>query len=871
MQNFLELLNPLSSRYNACADLNKLSPVSYVTVIFVTAIASLLTAFVGTALVFRLLVGRLKPIELPPAKPTPLTDTATKVADSAKDLLPGANPASQEPPVAPPPPALKPASANRNSKEEVTLASYLDGTRTLNKREPAANPQVPPIDQAPDAELTPPPAPTPPPVKALPSQKSTQAFTLDSFFDGTLSLKSKKMVLSNGVIAPVEENQASGTAELEPPLKKNSSAEDLKKLLEQTGSFNEEVETFKQTHCIQEEEGSGKIEKEAKELAEKEESDFGFENLSLESSIFFNQRTRNDLGLNPEECNLTSYLSYLKSDWSVSNGVQETPITFKDGKIIPIDSSDEEGKKLALRKFLHILKETYGTELSHVVTYRYKLNEEVLTLETIKKALIGVAANVKASDLEKLFVEIKKDEISRYRASDLLKKIDLAHFEAIRAKNEFKELTSEDIQFLLKAFKTYQLNDSAEIESIGGSLSWTLSEKSTSDFCLAHDVGLLSTLSEWNDLRLELDYEGALSEYIGKTVSYHELKEGMVITLPRKDNTFCFYKVASKLAPKKDAVISFLFVPLMESQDLDPSTGPNVHLTFRGTMPGVNDLDSGGSLYRDQDWTGIGRRAFKERKPEILEMVTSYLEASQPSQIHISGHSLGACDTQRGLAFLASHYANAEETSPLKKIKGLHAAGHNPPRANPTVNLVLKKAVAKISKQEKPIDMSLLYVRYFDKNYEDIVQKCGDVLAGADTASGPIDGDEEVFKNAAFFKRRMIEITMDEENDISGILPRHTTRALNKRRYPETFTSKKLDCTNEEDRKAFDKIAARRFEWDEKNYSALQKVLYGAFWYSSYLIRTPKNYLIRLPFHGLCYLGLEVQRQMAADPQRRHI
>lgn len=851
MQNFLELMNPLSSRYNACADLNKLSPLSYVTVIFVTTIASLLTAFLGTALVFRLLVGRLKPIELPPAKPTPLTDTASKVADSAKDLLDGTHSAT---PLAPPPPAVKPPLTNTNSNE-ITLASFFDGTRTLKKKEPVA--EIPR-------------APTPPQVKVLPTKKSSSTLTLESFFDGTHSLNSKKMVLANGVIA--ETNQTSGTSELTLPLKKNSSMEDLKKLLEQKNSLNEEVENFKQAHCIQEEEeGSGEIEKEALALAEKEEVDFGFENISMESSLFFNRGVREALGLNPEECNLTSYLSTLTSDWSVATGVQETPITFKDGHIVPIDPSDEEGKKLALKKFLHILKETYGTELSHVVTYRYKLNEEVLTLETIKKALIGVAANVKASDLEKLFAEIKKDEISRYRASELLKKIDFAHFEAIKAKSEFKELSSEDIQFLLRAFKTYQLSDSNEIQSIAGNLSWTLSEKSNSDFCLIHDIGLLATLSEWNDLRLELDYEAALSEYIGKTVSYHELKEGMVITLPRKDNTFCFYKVASKLAPKKDAVISFLFVPLMESQDLDPSNGPNVHLTFRGTMPGVNDLDSGGSLYRDQDWTGIGRRAFKARKPEILDMVTSYLEDAKPSQIHISGHSLGACDTQRGLAFLASHYANAEETNPLKKIKGLHAAGHNPPRANPTVNLVLKKAVAKISKQEKPIDMSLLYVRYFDKNYEDIVQKCGDVLAGTDTASGPIDGNDEVFKNALFFKRRMIEITMNEENDISGILPRHTTRALNKRRYPETFALKKLDCTNEEDRKDFDKIAARRFEWDEKNYSSMQKVLYGVAWYSSYLVRTPKNYLVRLPFHGFCYLGLEIQRLMSSDPQRRHI
>lgn len=115
MNNLISSLNPFSSKYNALEDFNKLTFLSKLTVIFVTTLASVATAFICTPLVFRLLVGRLKPLD--PSKDTSQNDLAKKTAEAAKSVL-GQNDA--------------PPNLDLNEETLLHLFSYLD-TKSLFK------------------------------------------------------------------------------------------------------------------------------------------------------------------------------------------------------------------------------------------------------------------------------------------------------------------------------------------------------------------------------------------------------------------------------------------------------------------------------------------------------------------------------------------------------------------------------------------------------------------------------------------------------------------------------------------------------------------------------------------------------------------
>lgn len=85
MNDLISGLNPFSSRYQALLEFDGLTLLSKLTVLFVTAITSLATAFICTALVFRLLVGRLKPLKL--SLETTQTALAKKINETAKPIL----------------------------------------------------------------------------------------------------------------------------------------------------------------------------------------------------------------------------------------------------------------------------------------------------------------------------------------------------------------------------------------------------------------------------------------------------------------------------------------------------------------------------------------------------------------------------------------------------------------------------------------------------------------------------------------------------------------------------------------------------------------------------------------------------------------
>lgn len=94
MNDCISGISPFSSKYQALHEFNSLTLLSKLTVIFLTTLASLATAFICTSLVFRLLVERLKPLQL--SLETPQTDLAKKTNEAAKSILRESLPLNEE-------------------------------------------------------------------------------------------------------------------------------------------------------------------------------------------------------------------------------------------------------------------------------------------------------------------------------------------------------------------------------------------------------------------------------------------------------------------------------------------------------------------------------------------------------------------------------------------------------------------------------------------------------------------------------------------------------------------------------------------------------------------------------------------------------
>jgi hypothetical protein len=641
------------------------------------------------------------------------------------------------------------------------------------------------------------------------------------------------------------------TIEYKGNLVERETKDDLKEILKELKKDNT-VYTEAQINL----EESIKAEQSAIDKTNQDENEMMKSWTDLTSSIIDKNKEREELGLKENECNLVPYIFQYINDLigdgdNLAKSIKDSDtIAFKGGTIVKA-ANDGEAKK-SYNAFHHILKETYGTILAERIFGRYRLNKkDTISLRDLKKAMVGIALNVLDGDLRKLFDNIKTDpagKLTSYRAGNILFGTNKELYLKIQQKNSFDELDREEVVFLHSAFRTLPIQNTRL--SVPDVLDFLKNDSEGEDFLYLHDLKALQLMESWKSLDVQFPL-WALGEFTGKSLAYLELKKGLILPLPEvKEGSPLsdiphLYKVESSLEDKNDAVVCHLLTPLNNAVSLLPNENnshEHIFLPFRGTLPEPKAKAGGTSLYRDFKWDGIGRSSYDSREKEIQKMVEDYLAETTKENVtlHISGHSLGGCDTQRALVSMLEKVAVTEEGSPWKKLKKVVVTTFNAPRVNPTVNKRLKDAVRSIKDKSIPLEVNLDHIRFFDKSYEDTIQKFGDILLGSDLQGGTGD---QVLKSCPWFKRRIIEMHMDDDQGLAaGFIIRHGYRPFNKAICNIPYKMKILNSDIEEERKAMEKMMAGNFHWDKSEMGIASQLINNFLWYSSWaLFREPKK------------------------------
>lgn len=419
---------------------------------------------------------------------------------------------------------------------------------------------------------------------------------------------------------------------------------------------------------------------------------------------------------------------------------KEKSILLKDDDVLIFDEKDNTiqkengdailGRKQAVQKFQALLIYTYGERLAAAVIARLRFVEkEELTWIDIKRALISVAAQVRASDLRQLFEDLKVDGRMLCK-SNIQEKID--EFKGLK----FEELTAGHFQILESAFRSIKIGPIQE--DISQALASNISDFPTPEFARDWEVmegrricsfrphnrygeSMTEEIFKDDDVhaltrRDKLPSVEELerlsdAEYWSTEIAYHQnsdpidalgytCKDGSVYSA--KEGVF---RVVGKIPDQNDGVAFYFYQPLHASQISVDASYPFI-MTCRGA-----DVKDPISLIRELDIKGIGKDSFKNRAKDTIETLLFHLNQIQHENVtfKIFGHGLGAVDMQRMLELLLSLMEEREKlkqeskaqnvreleeqlkaTKALDKIKKIEAIGFNPSAPEYSVSLSVR-------------------------------------------------------------------------------------------------------------------------------------------------------------------------------------
>lgn len=493
-----------------------------------------------------------------------------------------------------------------------------------------------------------------------------------------------------------------------------------------------------------------------------------------------------------------------------SGFTNDTPIGISgNGGIVPL-ASGEKSNALTQHLLIAMIAKTYGIEMAERMTRRYNLDKNSqLNIGEFKRILIGLAANIRTTDLDLIFAKVKQADNDHVFVNQL-EKYNPQMVQRLQQSGETP--TSMDYAFLLEMLRLVRVDgnavpvvqalfqDQSTAEKVYGKKKETVDHfVEWMDYKAAFHAGT------WDQLRTNLDglphsYEIAIAEFFGKSLAYDELRQGMVFTIPNKNpnGSPTTYSLVDSLAHKGDAVHGFFF-----SEDRVPANEvQNLHLAFRGTAFSNQMLDAEASLYRDGALHQIGKAQFDKREKEIVSRLERYLESQPNNQVvlNISGHSLGGADAQRALVLITEAVANSDKNSPLRKIKKIECTPHNTPGLEESLNSRFDAAMKKIEADEQlreQVQVEVNYVMHWfklDGQYvQDVVQQVGDCFVGANLSSSNL-------------KRRVYNVyndhieldTIYSPKGINTALEVHSQRVFNPILYPY---APKIEFVDEVDQK----------------------------------------------------------------------
>jgi hypothetical protein len=481
--------------------------------------------------------------------------------------------------------------------------------------------------------------------------------------------------------------------------------------------------------------------------------------------------------------------------YSLMTEIFNNPNTFPDDKVVryvgrelSIPSAVAPASSRDRTAFTDHLAEAFGKVGIEVVSELG--NSGNLTVADMKAAFLRVAARVTTEDLRGLFDLIKEQGTNRPSLdvcyAQCWTNLSSADRAQIMRVSDFENLTSSQIAILLKPFRYVPLRveenlryyptvdavfhqdpaqRSAAISSVCSADGEFLRALAFADqlMCLQSED---TTTNSKSPFESGLQYVLAASEHIGKRICYHDLRAGMIIPCENEVGDEFFYTVKAEITDTPGGFFNYIMAPTTnaDQQILDPAVAQDVRLVYRGS-------NTPAAWKRNLDTAGVGKKKFDDHAGQVLanlERVLRVLESSPNGvRLSIDGHSLGACDTQRGLVMVLKAIADAQDNpnSPFHKIKKIVMTAHNAPRPEEGLNDELYRVLNRIQagKTAAPatirpdFEIDLNYVIYRDtEGAEDVVQTLG--TEGAKHIGYGVSNDLDCFNRCPFMKRRCIRV-----------------------------------------------------------------------------------------------------------------
>ncbi|NGX45320.1 MAG: Chromosome partition protein Smc [Chlamydiae bacterium] len=410
------------------------------------------------------------------------------------------------------------------------------------------------------------------------------------------------------------------------------------------------------------------------------------------SEQYYLEEGRRSLDFNGHANAMTYLYHFFASQLSAPEDGAELSFNLETGRV------EMAADPNARANFCQILRETYGYNAAGRAIKLHKLDQAgTLTFLDVKKALVSMAAHVKALDLKALFNDLRAGSPSRLM-SHLIPEDEKA---VITRFDTFEEIPphSEALHLLMNAYRTLpRPTPAGEMERV--SLLQLLSPENVPGQGFGefnqfhHDLKLLldaalPPILETNGIDTELPasldlIEMSMGEHFAKNLGYRELFPGSIVT--QFGNTL--YELADEIDHTADAVYCRLYAGINAlSGKYDAANPMPVHLVTRGTQFKPSQQASGQSLARDFELGGVGKGSFDLRADEMKAMITRYLEnvpADAPVHLFLEGHSLGATDSMRLTLVVAKLLL--ERPDLRAKVVKVSVNPQNPPAIEPAVN-----------------------------------------------------------------------------------------------------------------------------------------------------------------------------------------
>ncbi|KAG6558972.1 hypothetical protein RHABOEDO_001182 [Candidatus Rhabdochlamydia oedothoracis] len=190
----------------------------------------------------------------------------------------------------------------------------------------------------------------------------------------------------------------------------------------------------------------------------------------------------------------------------------------------------------------------------------------------------------------------------------------------------------------------------------------------------------------------------ASSEQIAKFAGYAKpdtICKNMIIPILTKKHGLIYHKLEDHINEK--GLHCYLFNPINKELSLP------AQLIFRGT-------DGIESMKRDiLDTNGIGKTVFDTHKEKIATMINSYCKATEKPALEICGHSLGAIDAQRALAFCVELFNEKVRYPPISKLSHISCSAFCSPKLDDLTIDQWEKEVNKLKSSALELELNFAY------------------------------------------------------------------------------------------------------------------------------------------------------------------